>query len=235
MSTSLTVLITGGNRGIGLALTEQLSARAHARVLVACRRPSEALSSLVALRRSEAERGSVEVISGIDVRAPQTLRGQLEERGVTSLDLCINNAGVLARDALPSLDYAQIQSQFEVNTLGPLKVVEACLELLREGSKVVNITSRMGSIADNTSGGMYGYRISKAALNMASVSLARDLAPRGIAVAVLHPGFVRTDMTGGRGLIETDESARGMIALMDQLTVETSGGFWHTNGEALPW
>jgi NAD(P)-dependent dehydrogenase (short-subunit alcohol dehydrogenase family) len=93
----------------------------------------------------------------------------------------------------------------------------------------------MGSIDDNNSGGMYGYRMSKAAVNIAGVSLARDLAPRGIAVALLHPGFVRTEMTGGRGNVDPPEAARGLIARIDELTLETSGGFWHASGKRLPW
>ena len=223
-----TILITGGNRGIGLALTEQLSAREATRVLVACRQASDELNAL-------ASSAQVEVIEGVDVREPSAITEQLSARGVTTLDLLINNAGVLTRESLGSVDYDQMRFQFEVNTLGPLKVVEACLPLLSSGSKIANISSRMGSIADNTSGGMYGYRASKAALNMVGVSLARDLAAQGVAVATLHPGFVRTGMTGGRGLIETDESARGLIARIDALSLETSGGFWHSNGDELPW
>lgn len=223
-----TILITGGNRGIGLALTEQLSARGATRVLVACRQASDELNAL-------ASSAQVEVIEGVDVREPSAITEQLSARGVTTLDLLINNAGVLTRESLGSVDYDQMRFQFEVNTLGPLKVVEACLPLLSSGSKIANISSRMGSIADNTSGGMYGYRASKAALNMVGVSLARDLAAQGVAVATLHPGFVRTGMTGGRGLIETDESARGLIARIDALSLETSGGFWHSNGDELPW
>ena len=97
------------------------------------------------------------------------------------------------------------------------------------------ITSRMGSIADNNSGGRYGYRMSKAAVNMAGRSLATDLAGNGVAVVVLHPGFVRTEMTGFQGLIDSSESAAGLIDRIDQLTLETSGSFWHANGESLPW
>ena len=93
----------------------------------------------------------------------------------------------------------------------------------------------MGSVADNTSGGMYGYRMSKSAANMLGQSLSVDLKPMGVAVAILHPGYVRTGMTGGRGYIEPEESAEGLIARIQELTVETSGGFWHTNGEDLPW
>ena len=93
----------------------------------------------------------------------------------------------------------------------------------------------MGSIADNDSGGSYGYRMSKAALNSAGVSLAKDLHPHGIAVAILHPGYVRTEMTGNSGLIDVDESVTGLLKRIDELSLENSGTFWHTNGEVLPW
>ena len=223
------ILITGGNRGIGLALTEQLSARG-AQVIVACREASSELQALV----SDPER-AVRVISGVDVREPSTIADQLQAMGITRLDTLINNAGILSRESIDRLQFEQMEEQFAVNTLGPLRVVEACLPLLGEGSKIANVSSRVGSIADNSSGGMYGYRMSKAALNMASVSLAHDLAPRGIAVIILHPGYVRTGMTGHNGLIDTDESAQGLIDRIDGLSLKNSGTFWHTNGESLPW
>ncbi len=128
-----------------------------------------------------------------------------------------------------------MRRQFEVNSLGPLRVTAALRGNFGEGSKVAIITSRMGSIADNTSGGRYGYRMSKTAVNMAGRSLAQDLREAGVAVVILHPGFVRTDMTGGQGLIDAPESAAGLIARIDELTLETSGSFRHTNGEDLPW
>jgi NAD(P)-dependent dehydrogenase (short-subunit alcohol dehydrogenase family) len=124
---------------------------------------------------------------------------------------------------------------YEVNSLGPLLTTQALVGNLGEGSKVGIITSRMGSIDDNDSGGSYGYRMSKAAVNAAGKSLSIDLKPKGIAVAILHPGWVRTDMTGHNGLIDTDESACGLLDRMEELTLETSGSFWHTNGELLPW
>jgi len=147
----------------------------------------------------------------------------------------INNAGVLSDESLDDLDLDRIRRQFEVNSLGPLRVTAALRRNLRSGAKVAIITSRMGSIDDNTSGGRYGYRMSKAAVNMAGRSLAHDLRPDGIAVAILHPGFVRTGMTGHTGLIDPPESAAGIIARIDELTAETSGSFWHANGELLPW
>ena len=103
-----------------------------------------------------------------------------------------------------------------------------------EGGKIAVITSRMGSIDDNTSGAYYGYRMSKAAVNMAFKSLTLDIAPRGISVAILHPGMVATDMTGGTGIPVT-ESAEGLIARLEELGPHNSGTFWHANGEVLPW
>lgn len=220
---SQTVLITGASRGIGLAFCEVYRARGDT-VIAACRTPSEALNSL-----------GVEIIAGIDVSqasAMITLRDALGER---HLDLLINNAGILRDEVLGSIDYAQIEAQFQTNALGPLRVTEALRHNLRDGAKVANITSRMGSVADNTSGGRYGYRMSKAALNIASVSLARDLAPRNIAVATLHPGLVGTDMIGGHGNLTPEQAAEALADRIDALTMETSGTFWHSNGEILPW
>jgi len=115
-------------------------------------------------------------------------------------------------------------------------VTSALLPRLGPGAKVALVTSRMGSIDDNSSGGAYGYRMSKAALNMAGKSLSADLRGRGIAVAILHPGMVNTDMIGGHGgQVEPAEAARGLLARIDELTLETSGGFWHANGQQLPW
>ena len=119
--------------------------------------------------------------------------------------------------------------------MGPLRLTHALLGNLESGSKIAVVTSRMGCISDNTSGSRYGYRMSKAAVNMAGVSLAVDLRHRGIAVIILHPGFVRTDMTGGDGLIDAPESASGLLERIDWLTLERTGELWHQNGERLPW
>eukprot|EP00128_Syssomonas_multiformis_P008637 Colp12_sorted_trinity150504_noHs@25752 len=130
----------------------------------------------------------------------------------------------------------RVRKQFEVNALAPLRVSSTLLPKLKKGSKVIMITSRMGSIADNTSGGMYGYRMSKAALNMGAVSLAHDVKPLGIAVAILHPGMVATDMTARwGGGIAPETSVKGLLSRCDQLTLESSGTFWHMDGQVLPW
>ena len=216
------ILITGANRGIGLELSRQLADRGD-EVIAVCRTSSKQLNDL-----------NLRVIEGIDVNDDDSLKGLRARTGDGGLDWLINNAGILSVESLDSLDFEAMERQFRVNALGPLRVTRALLPVLGGGSKVGIITSRMGSIEDNTSGGYYGYRMSKAAVNMAGMSLARDLSERRIAVALLHPGMVATDMTGGRG-IQPSQSASGLIARMDALDMTGTGSFWHAEGERLPW
>lgn len=217
-------VVTGANRGIGLALAELLQKR-ELTVLATCRKSSAALDAL-----------GVEVVQGVDVTDEGGIDALVRAVGSREVDLLINNAGILERSgALAELDAASIRRQFEVNALAPLRVTAALKSQLPRGAKVALITSRMGSIDDNGSGGAYGYRMSKAALNMAGKSLAVDLKPAGVAVAILHPGMVRTDMTGTHGQVAPLDAAQGLLARLDELTLETSGGFWHANGERLPW
>lgn len=218
-----TALITGSNRGIGLELVRQLHARG-VRVFAACRTASDALRAL-----------DVEVIEDVDVADDGVGAHLREVVGDTPLDLLVCNAGVLSGESLESMDWDAIRRQFEVNALGPLRVVHGLVDALPRGARIAIITSRMGSIADNTSGGMYGYRASKAAVNQVGRSLAHDLHDRGVAVQLLHPGYVRTEMTGGNGLIGPEESAAGLLRCIDELTIEDSGSFRHQNGEMLPW
>jgi NAD(P)-dependent dehydrogenase (short-subunit alcohol dehydrogenase family) len=159
---------------------------------------------------------------------------ELGELGNLQIDVLINNAGILLRDKFGDIDYDDLTEQYRINTLGPLRVTEALADRLHSGSKVAIVSSRVGSIDDNSSGGNYGYRASKAAVNMIGTNLKHELLPRGIAVALLHPGLVATDMTGGSGVSPAD-SARGLIQRIDELTLENSGGFWHAEGYALPW
>lgn len=216
--------MTGGNRGIGLALVEALVQR-NARVLATCRTGSDALRA-----------SGARVVDGVDVSQDEGIARLVEAVGDDDVELLINNAGILHwGESLGALDPDAIRLQFEVNALGPLRVTEAMRGRLIPGAKVALITSRMGSIGDNGSGGAYGYRMSKAALNMAGVSLARDLAPAGVSVAILHPGMVKTDMVRGHGQVEPAVAAAGLLARIDALTPETSGSFWHANGEKLPW
>jgi len=219
-------LVTGSNRGIGLELCTQLKQRAFD-VIATCRQSSSALDAL-----------AVEVIEDVEVSDLKSLASLVEKLADRRIDWLINNAGIadgIAMDALDDRAIASCKRMFEINSLGPLLVTQALLGNLGEGSKVGIITSRMGSIADNDSGGSYGYRMSKSAVNAAGKSLAIDLKPRGIAVGILHPGWVRTDMTGHSGLIDTDESAAGLLARMEELNIDNTGSFWHTNGELLPW
>ncbi len=218
-----TILITGANRGIGLALTQLLMTRGE-RVIAACRKVSPELRAL-----------DVRIEAGVDVADGDSIAALAQRLQGTRIDWLLNNAGTMQRTFLQNMDYDSAMWQFAVNALGPLRVTEAMLPLMGPGSKVGIVTSRMGSIADNSSGGQYGYRMSKAAVNAAGVSLARDLASQQIAVALLHPGYVKTDMTGQHGNLSPQESAKGLIARMDALDLDRSGTFWHAEGQELPW
>jgi len=221
-----TILITGANRGIGLEMCRQYQAHGDA-VIAVCRKRSGELEAL-----------DVETIDAVDVRNLAHVQGLRRALDGRQIDILMNVAGVLSNQTLGDIDaraLEQIHLQFDTNAMAPLLVTQALMDLMPAGGKVGIITSRMGSIADNDSGGSYGYRMSKAAVNAVGKSLAVDLKPRGISVALLHPGYVRTDMTNRRGLIDADESVRGLLARMDALTLDNSGGFWHQNGETLPW
>ncbi|MAK92112.1 MAG: short-chain dehydrogenase [Oceanospirillaceae bacterium] len=220
------VVITGANRGIGLELAKLFAARGDA-VTGICRDTSDELEDI-----------ADQVISGIDLTADESLGAIatiLEQLLEGPLDVLINNAGLFTNETINSMDFDAIQRQFDINAMVPLKLTMMLLPYMAEGSKIANITSRMGSIADNTSGSYYGYRASKAALNAFGKSLAMDLKPQGIAVAQLHPGFVKTRMVGFNGDITPEEAAQGLAARIDELTLENSGGFWHSNGQELPW
>jgi NAD(P)-dependent dehydrogenase (short-subunit alcohol dehydrogenase family) len=189
VTTVATVLVTGANRGIGLQLCSQFAARGDD-VIAVCRETTHQLSAL-----------DVRVIDSIDVgsgAAVETLRQELDGQPI---DILVNNAGILLRDAFGDIDYDLMIEHYRINTLGPLRVTEALADNLHEGSKVAIVSSRVGSIEDNGSGGNYGYRASKAAVNMIGTNLKHELLPRGIAVGILHPGLVATDMTSGSGIL----------------------------------
>jgi NAD(P)-dependent dehydrogenase (short-subunit alcohol dehydrogenase family) len=222
-----TYVITGCNRGLGLELARQLSARGER--VVATARDIDDAGELRAL--------DVDV-HALDVTDPSSVEGLAGAIDGEPIDVLINNAGVGVRSKpFEQVDFDEMQSFFAVNTLGAMRVTRALLPGLRagEGKKIVNMTSRMGSIADNGSGGAYAYRASKAALNMVTRSLAIDLLDDGFVCVVLHPGWVRTDM-GGRGApTPPEESAGGMIRVIDGLRPQDSGEFFDYKGERVPW
>lgn len=220
------IVITGGNRGIGLEFVKNYASNGD-NVTVLCRQSSEELDVL-----------GVSVITNVDVTDMASILNARQQVRSKKVDILINNAGLLAQEAIEDFDdnaIDRINAQFQINSLGPLKVTAAFLDTLEEGAKVALITSRMGSIDDNDSGTRYGYRMSKAALNMAGKSLSIDLAPKGIAVALLHPGWIQTAMTGYTGNTTPDNAAASLIERIEELNLSNTGTFWHANGEILPW
>ncbi|MGD0076663.1 MAG: SDR family oxidoreductase [Candidatus Binataceae bacterium] len=224
-----TFLVTGADRGIGEALCLELEARGE-QVIATCLGDSPTLRS----------RG-IRIEPDVDVTSDAAIASLAERLREERLDILVHNAGVVHGGKLGGLDFAKLRHEYEVNALGPLRVTQALLGLLSPGSKVAIITSRVGSLAENFAGGLYGYRMSKAAANMLGICLARDLAKRGIAVVCLHPGSVHTEMTRGMAggvigdLVEPADAARGLLARIEELTIETTGTFRHANGEMLPW
>ena len=217
-----TALITGANRGIGFALTQEYLAQGW-QVVSVCRTPSTELDATKA-----------KVIAGIDVTRMSDIRRLVSEL-TGPLDLLINNAGILHVDNLGDINYNNVNEQFLVNAQAPIQLTEALLDHLNNGAKIAFITSRMGSIADNSSGAYYGYRMSKAALNAGAKSLSIDVKSRGIAVAILHPGYVQTAMVNFGGDISAEESAKRLSKRVAELNLQNTGSFWHSNGESLPW
>tara|TARA_Y100001933_G_scaffold231856_1_gene250046 strand:- start:143 stop:808 length:666 start_codon:yes stop_codon:yes gene_type:complete len=219
-----TFLITGSNRGIGLELSSQLSKQGHT-VIATCRKSSRDL-----------ERIGVQVIDGIDISSEQSLTKLKNNIKSIKLDCLINNAGIAQYNSLDNLDLGSIRNQFNINALSPLYFTNSIIENFNENSKIAFITSRMGSIEDNTSGGSYGYRMSKVALTMAAKSLSIDLLRNKIYVAIIHPGLVSTRMTGfTKNGISPEISAKGILDRINNLSSQNSGTFWHANGQILPF
>ena len=218
-----TVLITGANRGIGLALARHYWQH-RCSVIGICRQSDKALEACCH-----------HVISGIDLQSDDAVKCLTDALADRRIDLLISNAGILQDEQLGSLDIASIEQQFQVNALGPLRLVSALQANLSVGSKIALITSRMGSIEDNTSGGRYGYRMSKAALNAAGKSMAHDLKSRGVAVAILHPGLVSTAMINFNGQVSPEYAAAQLAERIEALNLKNTGTFWHANGDELPW
>ena len=231
-SQALNVVITGASRGIGLELTRQALARGH-RLFVGCRNPGQA-SDLYQMRyRYE---GKLTIME-LDVTSERSVKNFAEGLGSAAIDILINNAGVyLDRDArAATISPAAMQETFDTNVLGPLRVSQAVLPYLRRAAspKLVNITSLMGSIADNSSGGSLAYRSSKAALNMFTKNLARE--EKGITVLSLHPGWVKTEMGGDNAPLTTQASAEGILDVVTRSGEADSGKFFNYSGKELPW
>jgi len=232
-----TILITGANRGIGLELVKQYWAGGW-QVYATCRAP-EVASNLAELTSQSA--GKIQMVP-LDVlnekslaRIKQMLKGE-------PLDLLFCNAGVYGPTkafgaALGSIDTEAWEHVFKVNTVAPLRLVETFLPNLEQGAdkKIAMMSSKMASISDNSSGGSYIYRSSKAALNAVTRSLAVDLADKNFKVVCVHPGWVQTDMGGENALISTSESVQGIKKLLDELKIEQSGYFWNFNGDSISW
>lgn len=218
-----TILITGANRGIGLALSEIYCQRGDT-VYATCRELTEEL------KNTESN-----IIENIDVGNKESIQQLKKQLYGIEIDILINNAGIFKNETLNDMDFNAIDQQLNINAIAPLRVTHALLDNFKKGSKVGLITSRMGSIEDNGSGAYYGYRMSKAALNAAGKNLANDLKERGISVAILHPGYVSTRMVGFSGDVSPEDSAKGLVARLDDLSPDNTGTFWHANGEILPW
>jgi len=225
---SNTIVITGANRGTGFAMAKICHHRG-ATVYALCRQSSPQLNAL-----------GVNVVENIDIATDVGVTQAQSALSDTKIDLLINNAGILRDESLKDFNKETINEQFNVNALAPLFFTQALLDHFNAGSKIAFITSRMGSITDNSSGGRYGYRMSKAALNIGAMSLAKDLTEQQIAIGIYHPGYVKTDMVNAvgdtsNGDISADVSAERLLALMNSLTMKQSGVFKHSNGEILPW
>ncbi len=229
-----TILITGANRGIGFELTQQY-AEVGWRVIACCREPDKA-QELDGVRNDYRERVS---IHRLDVTNSEHIKALATSMEDTAIDILLNNAGTYGqRDAsLGNTDEDQWLETFRVNTIAPIKVMEAFIDVVAASKRKVfaSITSKMGSMADNTSGGSYVYRSSKAALNAAMKSAANDVKGRGISVVVIHPGWVRTDMGGSSGLLSVEQSAKSIRELLGRVSIEDTGKFFNYDGTVIPW
>lgn len=230
-----TTLITGANRGIGLEFCRQYAADGW-RVL-ACSRLPERSDSLNRLASQYPELIKVHALDVADHVEIERLAQVLVDE---SIDLLINNAGIYPdsdKSGFGHTDYAEWVQAFRINTMAPLKMAEEfATQIARSRQKaIITITSKMGSIADNGSGGTYLYRSSKAAVNMVVKSLAIDLKPLGITAVVFHPGWVKTDMGGPNALISAEQSVSGMRQVIGRLTMAESGRFFGYDGQDIPW
>ena len=224
---SRTVLVTGATRGIGLELVKQLIARGD---------------RVIGTARSEAKAGALRDLRArvveLDAASATSIAGLGERLGGEAIDVLINNAGVSSSSkTLSVLDAAELQGVMFVNAIAPMLVTKAVIANLRsgKGKLVCQITSQLGSIANNTGGSSYGYRASKAALNQMNRSLAAELGGEGFVCVAVHPGWVRTDMGGPNATLSVEDSARQILGTLDRATPTDNGGFFNYDGAVLPW
>lgn len=226
------IVITGASRGIGLGLARAYATRGD-EVHATARKPeaAKALTDLAA-----GSKGKV-TVHQLDVTDDDSVEKLGEAIGETPVDLLINNAGVgSSYTGLANLDLEEALMQFNTNALGPLRVTRALLDNLASAhGKIVNVSSTMGSIGDNSSGRAYPYRMSKVALNMASKNMALELSRHGITVIVINPGWVQTDMGGISAPTPVADAVANITALIDRLRPEDNGKFLHAEGRELPW
>jgi NAD(P)-dependent dehydrogenase (short-subunit alcohol dehydrogenase family) len=216
-------LVTGANRGIGLEYCRQLKSRGET-VVAVCREASDELRGL-----------DVRIEQIPDLSQQQSISDLVARLNGLEINAAILNAGINHVMDLNSLDPVSIRQQFDVNALAPLLLANALIPSMSSGGKLLFMSSRMGSIQDNSSGGEYGYRMSKAALNSAVKSLSIDLKDQGISVGVLHPGMVQTRMNLTSDGIPPEEAVANLLKRVDQLSLQTTGTFWHADGTVLPW
>ncbi len=229
-----TVLITSANRGLGFEFTRQYLADSW-RVVAACRRPAAA----EALHDLAKDAGEALKIVSMDVTDLQSVRDAARQLDGVALDLIINSAGIIGPPGQRTghVDYAAWRDVLDVNTMGPLRVLESFVDNVARSDRklVVTITSGMGSLGDNTSGGAIAYRSSKAAVNMVMRSAAIDLKPRGIVCVLVNPGWVKTDMGGPGATLSPQASVTALRELIERLGPDDSGKFYHYDGSLYPW
>ena len=226
------IMITGANRGLGLEFARQYAADGW-QIFAACRNP-EAADAL----RKLAQAGSVTIFP-MDVSDPHSVKRAAANLGNTAIDILLNSAGIIGKQnqKTGNVDYKSWKDVLNVNTMGPLRVTEAFSDHVARSERklVVTITSGMGSLADNTSGGSIPYRSSKAAVNMVMRSAAVDLAPRGIACVLVNPGWVKTDMGGPGASLTPTDSVAALKSLIATLGLAQSGKFFHYDGREYAW
>ena len=228
-----TVLITGTNRGIGLEFAKQFIARGDT-LLATCRD----IASATELDRLKVNNEKLQIFE-LDVSSQESMESLPEKLEGQAIDIFINNAGVYGpRDSeFGNVSTGEWAKVFQINAKAPMILTQLLIDNLHDGSekKLIYISSKMGSIDDNKGGGSYVYRSSKAALNAVAKSIAVDLGNSGYSVAVLHPGWVQTDMGGPNALIDTDTSVSNMINVIDNLNTQNSGSFFNYDGVIIPW